>query len=465
MPQLNLKLSKNEKRLLFALLLVLLVAGYYFYIYEPRLAEIETLEVDKADKQVEYDNLLAKAARKPQLEAELKEYTKQIKKLAPKFYGELSQEEFILIVNDLTVEAELEVDGYNYSDGKMTFGEFLEDKTKVEDSKAMFEELGLNELFLADPVYTQTAEFNFKGDYKKLRNYLMKLNDYQKHWTIDPISIIADEDSDDITGTLGLTTFNVPSLDEHIDGYYTDKYFRTASTEAAKRAVYDNIFEPYEFYKEMQAKAKRASAKAPYRQPSRPTKAPVPAYVKTPVIPSTTINQAGTNTAGGTNAGTGNNNIDKEVIQAFTNFNSQSSYFVPNAPEISGSVSKSAESKDGEAIRLQYTFDDFNKLNQASVVFEEQSIMQNSSASRLRMSVKYVLPSNNLLKASLVGADGKRYEIDFTVGQGQDWQHAYATIPADIKYPFMLRRIYVQSVDKQQKLEGNVLFDQLGTVK
>ncbi len=460
MPQLNLKLSKNEKRLLLGLALVLVVAAYYYFMYQPRVLEIEQLEQDKVDKQLEYDNLFAKAAQKEQLEAKLKEYKESIKKLAPKFYGELSQEEFMLIVNDFTTEAELEVDGYTYTDAEMTFGEFLVDITKTEDSEVMFESLGVSEEFLADPVYTQTANFNFKGDYQKLRNYLMKLNDYQKHWTIDPITIMAEEESGNIVGTLGLTTFNVPSLDEHIDEYYTQKYFKTASSENSKREVYDNIFEPYQFYKEMKAKEKAAAAvKAPYRRPSKPKKAVVPPYVKITKLPSNTGSTNNTTT------NTGTNGIPTEAIQSYANFTSQNSYFVPNDPAIVGSVSRSADSKDGEALRLQYTFDDFNRLNQASVVFEEQAIMQNSSASKLRMSVKYVLASNNLLKATLIGADGKRYEIDFSVSPGQDWQLAYATIPADIKYPFMLRRIYVQSVDKQEKLEGNIIFDQLGAVK
>ncbi len=451
MPKLSLSLSKNEKRLLGILFVCLFVAGYYYYIYNGQAEKVQQLETMLNEKTIEYDNLLVRAKERFKYEKAIEDYNAAIKILAPKFYGDLSQEKFMLITHDLASESELDVSNYTFSYDESTLGDYLSLMTNggnmsEEQRSEMTAGLNVSQDFFLDTVKNRTVNLNFTGDYEKLRNFLMRLNEEDKYIYIDNINLTADENQQ-LNGSMSLQVFNIPSLDETISDYYANNYFTQAST----REVYENIFEPYQYYKEVTAKerAKKlntsTSTSVSVADSGVP---PVPSYIGVPSFEQKTK--------------------EMEAASKFTvltSFDQLDCYFVPNSTEIEGSVAKSAASEDGRALRLSYQFVDFNRQNEASVVFREKTIMQDMPVSSLGIEVNSEIINNNLLKATLVAADGKNYDIEFVGEMTEGWTKFVADIPADIKYPFMVRRIYLQSVDKQQKLEGSILFDNLSAIE
>ncbi len=446
----KIKLNKNEKRLLVVLSLFLLVGMFYYFVYQKQVADLADLQVQKNTKNEELVGLMTRVNQKNEYNSSMLEYKKVIKELAPKFYGDLTQEEFILIINDLASKAELEVLSYSLNENSQNLDEFLttligNNEASQEQKDNMMASLSVSPDFFVDTIESRSANIDFKGDYQKMREFLMILNKNEKHITIDTINMVADE-KENLSGTISINAFNVPSLDDVVSKYNVNEYFEKPST----HQIYENMFEPYQYYKD-KLKEIAAKNKATVNPPEQ-AQGILPPYVESPKLPDAPISLP-----------------EVENFHSLNSFdNCANSYFVPNSPEITGSIAESSTSQVGGAVRMKYQFRDFNRINQASLVFAEKTVMQYDPVTNIVLDVKNEIPNNNTLMLTLVAADGKRYELNFEEKESiNDWKKMGVIIPADIKYPFMIKRIYVQSEigGGQQKLEGSLLFDQLGTVE
>lgn len=90
------RISERDKMLLVLLGVILVLAGYYFLVFVPQEARVQSLESERQALQNTLDEIHTKLASEPFLDKNIKTLTEQVETQSAHFYPELTHEEALL---------------------------------------------------------------------------------------------------------------------------------------------------------------------------------------------------------------------------------------------------------------------------------------------------------------------------------------------------------------------------------
>lgn len=131
------KISKKEKNLLLTVVLIIVALLFYFYIYKPQSNKLVQLKEEVYQKQMMLTMKQEKVKNIGEMELQLKKAKEQILPLAETYFGKVDQEEFIVLLNNLSENSNIHFSKLEFKEGfkDMQDGEVLTPKTKEEESQ------------------------------------------------------------------------------------------------------------------------------------------------------------------------------------------------------------------------------------------------------------------------------------------------------------------------------------------
>ncbi len=195
------KISKREKTLLFVLVMVVLLYVYYQFLLVPQQEAIHNLTQDLQVMEQERDIKRRTIASEPRIDEEIKSHSNEILVVSEEFFGELEQEDIILILNDFLVYDAFNIPSVNFSEPRIeTIGE------ASEGQEAQTLNLKIN-----------TAQFNYESGYQRLLDLLNHLRNYEQRIAINSMNLQGNQ-TEALTGTITLDFYSVPQVAKYYPG-------------------------------------------------------------------------------------------------------------------------------------------------------------------------------------------------------------------------------------------------------
>ena len=101
------KISKKEKVMIMALIVIASGAAYYKFVYKTQIEKVEQLTVKKQQLQQEYDSVMQTIRTLEERKGKIKIYNSNIKEKSKIYYPEIIQEKIILEVDKLLTDSQL----------------------------------------------------------------------------------------------------------------------------------------------------------------------------------------------------------------------------------------------------------------------------------------------------------------------------------------------------------------------
>lgn len=115
------KLSKREKILLSVTFVIVLVAAYYFLVFERLTQKITSLQQELEQVQTQYDNQELVLRQAAQLGSQMDELKKEIYPIAKRYYGKTEQEEFIAEIDKINQKSGMDIQKINFSEDALVY--------------------------------------------------------------------------------------------------------------------------------------------------------------------------------------------------------------------------------------------------------------------------------------------------------------------------------------------------------
>ena len=101
--------KKDTKMILVILVMLLLAVVYYQFVYVPQSRQIADMKQQKQDYETRIELINTKVSTLPELEKKLEEEKEKIYPMAKKYFGNVDQEDLILIINDLGNKSTIDI--------------------------------------------------------------------------------------------------------------------------------------------------------------------------------------------------------------------------------------------------------------------------------------------------------------------------------------------------------------------
>ncbi|HAS73246.1 MAG TPA: hypothetical protein DCS67_03785 [Clostridiales bacterium UBA8960] len=400
------RISRRDKVLLVLLAIVAALAAYYFFGIVPQEEKIAELEAELAMKEAAKSEIELKLASEFNLDKRIEELEKAIGETSEGYFGELTQEEVLMLVTGFS-------EGMTMSFSDLTFSE-----NKIEGSQ----------------LYQTTANMSYSGDYQALMAYLRNTRTFEKKIVVKEVTVQNGLD-DGLTGRLQLEFNGIPAVEA-----YSVPYKRLVTSQFNPRDLSLGPFAPYDNFVVLQ-----------------PTE-PAPVDTTTPIVddfPNTPVYP----TEGGTP-------IDYPTYRPKTQvygFEDGANFFVGNNPDIKGFVSRNTRKiAGGYSAEMSFDFTTGRDFSEANLVFDTNPVMINRQAEYIGLWVHTTEMSNHGIGVVIIDSKGKEYRVEMTKSVDfTGWKEIEAPLPVEITYPCMIQRVYVEGIGYGQKLTGKYLFDQL----
>lgn len=404
------RISSREKWLLVMLVAIALIAGWYYFLLTPTEEKIAELEVEKSLKAAEKSEIELKLASEPSLDKRIETLEATLTKASEKFYGDLSQEEMLMIIEKIKADIPIEFSTYAFSEGT------LEGEQGIK--------------FAANMQYT--------GEFEALQDLLKNVRTNDKKVIIREISAKNDL-TENLSGNINLEFNGVPQVET-----YAKPYPRLVTAAFIGKDSTTSPFKQFEGFDLAEAVEEEQQGIINY--PSNPENPGYPGYPSYPEQEAPPI--------------------DYETYRPKTQiygFEDGSNFFVGNSPDIVGYVSRNrAKVAGGYSSEMVLDFITGRMHSEANLVFDTNPVMINKQAEYLGLWVFAYEASDHAIGAVIIDSKGKEYRVELTPEVGWTrWKEIEALLPVEITYPAMVQRIYVEGIGYEQKLTGKYLFDQL----
>ncbi len=436
------KLTKSEKRLLIILALILTMAAYYYFVFLKQEVTLNGLQDERASLSVQWDDTVQRLKVGKVDQKHLNSVREQIERNSVHYYGELSQSDFLMLINEIAKRAKVKIIDLELDYDKLTIRDYLLDnalQANAEEEASESEAEASNDQLTAE-IHQQRAKINCQVSYQTLNNFIDEINNSTKKLNIEELKISSDEQSQ-LSCHLVVGVYHMPSLDNYIDKNDGVNHFAVAAQQKKETGMFD----PYESYVEFKERQRLENAilegelyvdridngdeMAPEEGAELPLEPP-------------------------------------EEVALLFDFSNLNYFFAGNKPEISGSLSLQKNVlSDHKIALLSYRFHDLNDVNQANVAFPEQAVMCERACRKLRLKLYSEQSHRNALRMELIDATAKRAIVDFgAVAADQNWQYVYASLAQDLQFPIMVKRLYIEGEGVQQDLSGELYIDSLAAV-
>ncbi|MBE0451639.1 MAG: hypothetical protein IBX70_12445 [Clostridia bacterium] len=394
------RISSREKWLLVMLLSIALIAGWYYFLLTPTEAKIAELEVEKSLKTAEKSEIELKLASEPSLDKRIETLEATMTKASEKFYGDLSQEEMLMIIKKIRADVPIEFSTYAFSEGT------LEGEQGIK--------------FAANLQYT--------GEFEALQDLLKNVRTNDKKVIVREISAKNDL-TENLSGNINLEFNGIPQVE-----MYAKPYPKLVTSAFIGKDSTTSPFKAFEGF-DIAVAVEEEQAIINY-----------PNYPEYPDQEAPPIDYA----------------VYRPKTQIY-GFEDGSNFFVGNSPDIVGYVARSkAKVAGGYSTEMVFDFVTGRMHSEANLVFDTNPVMINKQAEYLGLWVFAYEASDHAIGAVIIDSKGKEYRVELTPEVGWTrWKEIEVLLPVEITYPAMVQRIYVEGVGYDQKLTGKYLFDQL----
>lgn len=234
----KMKLNKRGKILAVVLILVLLIGGYYNFVFSPQRKKLSDLTQQKLEYDTKLRDIDHKIALKNKREQDIKIVYSKVTSITSRLFPEIRQENLIVDIDRLLTENNLKALSIGFSDIKAvpvqkTQIEVKDDKKSnvknivdeyngVQPKKSSNDNSNNNSK--ADnkdmpSVENMSLNINFIGTYKDLMEFVKSVEAYSKKIVISNLKI-SQGASDQVTGTMQLEIYAVPKISDEDKDFF-----------------------------------------------------------------------------------------------------------------------------------------------------------------------------------------------------------------------------------------------------
>ncbi len=394
------RISSREKWLLVMLVVIALIAGWYYFLLTPTEEKIAELEVEKSLKAAEKSEIELKLASEPSLDKRIETLEATLTKASEKFYGDLSQEEMLMIIDKIKADVPIEVSSYAFSEGT------LEGEQGIKFA----------------------ANLQYLGEFEALQDLLKNVRTNDKKIIVREISAKNDL-TENLSGNINLEFNGIPQVE-----MYAKPYPKLVTAAFIGKDATTSPFKAFEGFDLAEAATEEQEI------------IDYPSYPEYPEQEGPPIDYE----------------VYRPKTQIY-GFEDGSNFFVGNSPDIVGYVARSkAKVAGGYSAEMVFDFITGRTHSEANLVFDTNPVMINKQAEYLGLWVFAYEAADHAIGAVIIDSKGKEYRVELTPEVGWTrWKEIEVMLPVEITYPAMIQRIYVEGIGYDQKLTGKYLFDQL----
>lgn len=239
------KLNKTEKMLLSVLIFLLVIVGYYKFIFYPQRQKLNNLTLQKEEYNKKLQDVNKKISSKSQKDMDIKILNAKIKDMTIKLFPDIQEEKFIVDVDKLLTQSNLKGISFTFSDIKSVPVEEIKEDTKDDKNsslKNVVDEYNGAPVKKNTNTNTNTNSSNskktddknkpsaqnislgisFKGNYKDLIQFVKNVENYSKTIIISNLQISQDT-TGGVMGNMQLEFYAIPKItDEDKDFFKWD---------------------------------------------------------------------------------------------------------------------------------------------------------------------------------------------------------------------------------------------------
>jgi Tfp pilus assembly protein PilO len=413
------RMSKRDKQLLILLVIVALLAGYYWLMYLPQEEKLAELESEKALLEVTRMELDRVISEEPLIDQELKDIEQALFDASKKYYGQMIQEYIIMTINDLSAPTDMLVKSINFSELSSSLNDML-------SAQQLTAPDGTIPTSTIDVI---TATLQYEGEYDAIEAFMYNVYQHPKQLVLQSVNVTSNTEGY-ISGVMAVEFHGIPAIG--LSEVAQQAYFKYRS----QREQSSDAFLPYTSF----------------------------------VVPTAQIPDFGGNDTSGTitfEPESPDNPFTPVApvipTQLITSFETSDYFFTGNRPEIIGSATSTTQKSHGsKGLAVKYNFVEARDENIANVVFDQSLIMVTNYGTGLRLSAYAPSAFNHKIGAELIDSQGNSYDLTFTQSlRVKEWQAIEAQLPEGISFPFIIRRIYFEGTGIDQQLVADVILDEL----
>lgn len=241
----SMKISKREKILLIIAAIVLLVGVYYRFVFSYQKDKLNALIQQKNEYDKKLENINKQIILKNKNEADIKEINAKIKDMTAILFPSINQESFIVYVNKLLQDNNLQGTAITFSDIKAVPVEEVKKDEKDDKNSSL---KGIVDEYNGAPSKKSSSSndketnnssktdnkdkpstenislsINFKGSYKNLLNFIKSLEAYPKKIIVSNLQM-SQSNVDEVTGSVQLEFYAIPKISDEDKDFFKWEY-------------------------------------------------------------------------------------------------------------------------------------------------------------------------------------------------------------------------------------------------
>ncbi|ABR49600.1 hypothetical protein Amet_3472 [Alkaliphilus metalliredigens QYMF] len=393
-------LNKREKILAFLLMGTVLLGSYYKFLIVPQVEALGQLRIDKELKQQGYITMNQSFQSEINIDEDFKNLNSDFLDIAKNYFGELEQEDTILILNEFLLYETIKIPEINFTQPRNEIIQGEEDNENTYLDSASIE--------------VTSIQFNYQTNYEGLISFLKEIGEYDKKIIVNSLNITNDMNGL-LSGNMTIDFYAVPQVSK----YFPKKpsvltYFSTDDIEA------ENQPNPFDGFYLIERESEEV-------------------YLEYDEY---------------------NDSWKKDTIYGFE---AQNTFFVGNPRDIIGSVSQNTNSMEGRyATKLEYDFIRSREYSVANLVFEGEPITIDRQPETFGLWAYSFETNNHSIGAVLIDSKGREFKVSLVNNvDWTGWNNIEVSLPIEITYPATVQRLYVESTGFSDKSKGHFLFDKL----
>lgn len=472
----KMKLNKREKILIGVLALLLIGFLLYSFILKPQRAKLNELKSDRRAKLDQLSALKEEISSESKLYIELLSLEDYINNKAEGFFTKVTQEDIILLVEELSNTAKLKVPDIDFPEGRVE-EVILKDPEEAKEVDGVVEgdeeteklEEPLTEEELAElpkvELKVNSADLKYEGYYYSFLDFLKSISEYEKKIIVKDINVSKDEDGY-LRGNIALDFYSIENIMQDGEEVYAwgpnlgyvvgDPFSQFGDYEAQKRANEDKGKSDY-----TQPASNGNSGSSQASDSDNRTESDFFTAIKD------RIDNIGKGNKDNGSDNSSKKDDDTEFIdrgKTVLDFDKKDTmFFVGNNRDIKGSleINKKKKTQGEGSLNLKYDFVEKRKHNMANISFNNNVLIREQPET-LTLSVQPIEKNDAALGVVIRDREGVDYKLELT--DNLNW-NGFKTLgvdlPIDINYPAIVERIYVETIDFNVKLTGDLLIDDM----